>query len=567
MWGLLTAPVGFSPVQAAPPENQPARMVAEWEPAVGALVVWPVVLPPSLLVELARDDVLYTLVQSESAESDARSSYQSWGVDMGNVAFIYAWLNSVWTRDWGPLMIFDGSGGVGITDPWFNGYPSLAGCAEMAGNSAAKLAGEVRRSPAGYDDDDAINATLADFFDWPRYEMPSFCTGGNIMTDGMGTAMSTRLMMVENLPFINEAQFRGLAHDYLGIERYLFFDNPEEYGIQHIDCYAKLLDPETVLIKQLPTWHQEYECVERLAGAVSALTSCYGRPYRVVRIYCDTFSGSSAAAYTNSLILNDKVLVPLFGIPSDYDALDTYAEAMPGYDVHGFEYDHWYDYDALHCRVMGIFDPGMLRLSHGPLNAEVYYNAEYEITATIKAHSGAGLVTGETRVYWRLDGDVVWQDVPLVRTTGDSFTGSLPGQPAGSIVHYYLSARDSSGREETLPPSAPGGFFTFEVVGNPTSIRTPRPAAALAITSFPNPGSGGIFARLTLPAAGPAIVEVFDVSGRHVRSLLRGVVVESGRVVAWDGRDEQGRDCPSGVYFMSLRAGALHSTARCVLLR
>jgi len=542
-------------------------MTAEWEPAVGSLVVWPLSIPSGLVVELARDDVLYTLVGSESAEADARASYQSWGVDMNNVAFIYAWLNSVWTRDWGPQMVFRGSGGAGINDPWFNGYPAVPGCGVTGAAGVSGAGGGIRRLPAGWDDDDEINATLADYFAWPLYQMPAFCTGGNIMTDGYGTAMSTQLMITENAPFMSEGQFRDLAREYLGIERYLIFDNPEEYGIQHIDCYAKLLDPETVIIKQLPAWHPEYDCVEELAGAFSSLFSSFARPYKVVRVFCDTYSGSSAAAYTNSLILNGKVLVPTFGIPSDGAALQAYADAMPGYDVYGFEYDHWYHYDALHCRVMGIFDPGMLRLAHRPLDPDVYYRTYYEINAGVEDHSGAGLVPDETKVYWRLDGDAAWQSAPLVRTAGDLFVGWIPGQAVGSTVHYYLAAKDSSGREETLPPTAPEGHFAFNVVGIPTPVRQPGAEGTLAITTFPNPTNGAVFARLTLPGRGAVTVGVFDVAGRLVRSLVQEEVVETGRVVVWNGRDDSGTNCPSGVYLLSLQQGSTKASSRCVLVR
>jgi hypothetical protein len=50
------------------------------------------------------------------------------------------------------------------------------------------------------------------------------------------------------------------------------------------------------------------------------------------------------------------VLVPLFGIPGDADALATWRAAMPGYRVIGFEWDRWQYFDALHCRVRAVFD-------------------------------------------------------------------------------------------------------------------------------------------------------------------------------------------------------------------
>ena len=42
------------------------RIVAEWEPAIGTMIRWPLGIPSDLVVELASDDVLYVLVENLS---------------------------------------------------------------------------------------------------------------------------------------------------------------------------------------------------------------------------------------------------------------------------------------------------------------------------------------------------------------------------------------------------------------------------------------------------------------------------------------------------------------------
>ena len=86
------------------------------------------------------------------------------------------------------------------------------------------------------------------------------------------------------------------------------------------------------------------------------------------------------AAYTNSLILNSKVLVPQYGSINsinDENALNIYREAMPGCEVIGF-YNNtgspWYSEDALHCRTIGIFNPNMLHISHKSIRSEEIIN-------------------------------------------------------------------------------------------------------------------------------------------------------------------------------------------------
>src|SRR5262249_31132716 len=82
---------------------------AEWEPALGALVAWPPIVPDALLVEIARDDHLYVMVEDEKARADAARALGKLGIDPGRVRFIVAAAGDArsWPRDWGPFPLFD----------------------------------------------------------------------------------------------------------------------------------------------------------------------------------------------------------------------------------------------------------------------------------------------------------------------------------------------------------------------------------------------------------------------------------------------------------------------------
>jgi agmatine/peptidylarginine deiminase len=607
--GRITAS-GFDRLDREP--LQPVRMCAEWEPAFGTLIRWPLGIPSSLVIELASDDSLYVLVETQSQENQARSAFASWDIDLDVVRFIRADTYTHWTRDWGPHSVFDGDGIWGITDPIFDGYPWVPGCFIDGDAPTEPAAGRraLTQSPAGmpeltsrepqqigvrlpglgrrgHEEDDAVNAALAEEFGCPLHTLPAYCTGGNIMVDGHGIAFSTRRMVNENAPLWNEEQFRQLAETYMGIHSYHFLDDPEVHGIQHTDCYAKLLDEETVLIKQVPYGHPEYECVERLAQQVAAQTNCYGRPYRIVRIYCGSCGGNAVAAYTNSLILNKKVLVPLFGIAWDDDALLTFEEALPGYEVIGFQWSQWYYYDALHCRTMAIFDRHMLRIWHRRMDAEVQLAPQYEVVAMIDDRSQAGLIPDELQVHWRREGEPTWNAIPLTATAGpDSFVAIIPYQPPETTVEYFLAAADSSGRYETLPRSAPEGFYSFTVVRDPAEVPpvadgTPPNAQPQIVWIQPNPFRSAATIRLALPSAvpanaGPVILEIHDVAGRRVRTLLTGSgcsdlsgsSVSRGMVtVHWNGRNDLGERCATGIYLIALRAGGSTSATRVLMIR
>ena len=79
------------------------------------------------------------------------------------------------------------------------------------------------------------------------------------------------------------------------------------------------------------------------------------------------------------MILNNKVFVPVFGSSWDDEALAVYSEALPGYEVIGFN-GSWESTDALHCRVKGIPDLKMLQIFHfnnSTFAFEFLYNHQY----------------------------------------------------------------------------------------------------------------------------------------------------------------------------------------------
>ncbi|MEQ1833267.1 MAG: FlgD immunoglobulin-like domain containing protein, partial [Candidatus Eisenbacteria bacterium] len=73
--------------------------------------------------------------------------------------------------------------------------------------------------------------------------------------------------------------------------------------------------------------------------------------------------------------------------------------------------------------------------------------------------------------------------------------------------------------------------------------------------------------RLELPQAGEALLEIFDVRGARVRTLLRGAQSAGRQDVAWDGRADDGSASAPGLYLVRARAGGEARTVRVARLR
>lgn len=507
------------------------RMVAEWEPAYGTLIRWPLGIPGDLVAELARHDTIYVLVENAAQQSQASYTFSSYGVNMNHCRFVRANTWSHWTRDWGPHYVFDEYGRAGIADPMFDGYPWVPGCNSK---SSVLAANHIR----GYEEDDAVNIVLAEEFRLPLISFPAYLTGGNIMTDGQGRAFSTQQMLDESAIFCNEVCFRTNSAELLGITQYFITNNPEVYGIQHIDCYAKFLDEERILVKDLPVSHPEYACVRQFTDYLASQTSCYGRPYEIHRIFCPAITGDEVAAYTNSLIINKKVLVPLFGIPQDEQALQTYRNLMPGYEVIGFT-GAWYYYDALHCRTMGIFDPQMLVMRHKqPRLAAAGF--PLNMVVMIDDRSETGLVPESLKLFWREQGNIQWSEM-LLQTMGgqDSLFAQLPAFEDGKVIQYYFSAADLSGRQEKLPRPAPAGFYTVEF--SDQIVSSTNQSLESRISAYPVPFSNSLLIRYISLAGGGLKAGLYDASGRLLdMNTKSGLVGENTEFVFSTGNLKSG---------------------------
>jgi len=84
----------------------------------------------------------------------------------------------------------------------------------------------------------------------------------------------------------------------------------------------------------------------------------------------------------------------------------------------------------------------------------------------------------------------------------------------------------------------------------------------------PNPFREGALLLVGASGSDPVAVDVFDLQGRLVRHLASGQPMSPGvHPIVWDGRADDGQDCPAGVYFVRAEMGGERFTARVVRVR
>jgi hypothetical protein len=85
--------------------------------------------------------------------------------------------------------------------------------------------------------------------------------------------------------------------------------------------------------------------------------------------------------------------------------------------------------------------------------------------------------------------------------------------------------------------------------------------------NVPNPFSSSTTIRYNLATQGRLTLEVFDVTGRSVSTLVDGVEDAGAHSATWSGRDRAGRELPAGVYFYRLTKGNRRITHKMLLLK
>lgn len=466
-----------------PPPTAPVRNIAEFEPMEGVLISFRTSfgIPLSAIAEMAEDVTVTTVVETEAKKHQVIGQYVSAGVDTSNCNFMIAPINSYWTRDYSGWFIVDSSNNVGLINFPYN-------------------------RPRPKDND--IPIYEAQFLGIDLYGMNLIHTGGNYMTDGLGVSASCDLVVSEN-PGLNVADINQVVLDYLGVNTYHLVDDPLDHYIEHIDCWGKFLDVDKILITEVPTSDYRYNDFEAVANYFANSVCSYGYNYQVYRVY-----SPNGQPYTNSLILNNKVLVPIVsGTGSNWNdsALAVYEKAMPGYEVIGFAYNSWETTDAFHCRTHGIADRGMLYIQHFPIYGLQPQQTAYEIYADIISYCDSTIYSDSVMVLYSIDG-APWDTAAMLLQSGNTYLGEIPGPPGGSEVAYYIHADDESGRSANHPfIGAPDPhIFNVELT---STISENKPESDKLIV-YPNPASDYLNLMIILERPEKLQISIYNTLGK-----------------------------------------------------
>lgn len=138
-------------------------------------------------------------------------------------------------------------------------------------------------------------------------------------------------------------------------------------------------------------------------------------------------------------------------------------------------------------------------------------------------------------------------------------TFTIGGLQSGATYYFAVKSVDDAGNWSAISNVAVRQAPVTGVDDVALEVSLAKP--------WPSPARDLMRCAFVLPQAGPVDVQVFDVTGRHVRTLADGWR-EAGRgELTWDLRDRSGSVVPTGMYLMRARLGGRDWSRQVLVVR
>lgn len=502
--------VSFTQNKVTDPPTEPVRTMAEWEEVEYLVITWEPnfqnILRQIVAVAVNECKVIIT-TQNQSSVSNYLSGA---GIDLSQVIFMNDNWDSIWIRDYAGNTVYSNDVGERAITDWIYNRPRP--------------------------NDDVMPSAHASLLNLPIYITNTGTndlvnTGGNFMSDGLGTAFASDLILDENAPgnpygvsAKTEAEIDAIMNAYMGIDRYIKMPTLPYDVIHHIDMHMKLLDEETLLVSEYPPGVADGPQIEaNIQEVVANYPSVFGTPYKVEWIPAPPSSsglypdnGGYYRTFTNAVFINKTVIVPTYRPEVDEPALARWQELLPGYNIVGIDVDNSGEnlislLGAIHCitHTIGVDEP--LWIVHQPVD-EAAQAATVTIDARIEHSSGIQ----EAIVYSReASGDFV--ATPMTFIGNEVWSADLTMPNMAGQVDYYIQATANSGKTLARPLVAPDGYWTINV-GN-LSVEDLASMHFIS-AAVPNPTTGSVEFRLN-QIHESVKVSIYNVLGQE---LYRGMI-------------------------------------------
>ncbi|MFZ0390511.1 MAG: T9SS type A sorting domain-containing protein, partial [Calditrichia bacterium] len=238
----------------------------------------------------------------------------------------------------------------------------------------------------------------------------------------------------------------------------------------------------------------------------------------------------------------------------------------------------------------------------------------------IGGYYASGVYAGLESPWLELSGDMVlefstWYNIESSNTAGEAYDGALVEITYDGVTYQQLVPAEGYTHQIISNPASPfapntpvfsgysGGWLTYHAdipatAGNAkirftfgsdaaseeegwyiddVSLTPTTGIAPVEMTSlpkrfgiednYPNPFNPATTIRYVLTETGTVSLDIYDMSGRKIRTLVNGNEAAGEKEVRWNGITESGSHAASGIYLAVLRQGARQSVQKLILMK
>ena len=162
----------------------------------------------------------------------------------------------------------------------------------------------------------------------------------------------------------------------------------------------------------------------------------------------------------------------------------------------------------------------------------------------------------------------LFDNFALLKGYHDLYLMDISNPESPALISSYSPSRgwyseEVSVRGEYIYDAA---YYRFQILRlTPTGIEE---VSSVDLSNFslspnyPNPFNTSTTIEYALPQEAEVIIEIYNILGRKVETLVSGKQAAGSHAVVWEAGD-----IPSGVYFYRIKAGEYSQTRKCVLLK
>jgi agmatine deiminase len=344
--------------------NSRYTMPAEWEPHEGTWLQWPgnKVGPGyemkqehswlKMVAALVQQETAHIITNDERQQDHVAYQLDYFGIGPKGIDLHIIPTDDLWARDNGPIFVINDQNDLAITNWTFHGWGDRF----------------------DYELDNQVPALIGDKLGIPVLDVPLVLEGGAVEVNGRSTFMATRSSIMDPYrnPGKSQTEIETILNQYLGVSHFICLTGAgrgecEKWGDttdSHIDIVARFTNESTVLYN----WTDDdsdprYPMFSEHLKELQAATTESGQPFTLVPLPVPKDgvyqvmnnkqwrqSRYTDAAYSNYLVTNGVVLVPVFGNVYDEWSKAIIGEQFPDREVVAIDaVSLTEDGGAIHC--------------------------------------------------------------------------------------------------------------------------------------------------------------------------------------------------------------------------